>query len=280
MLHTELNYTVTDGMPAYLQIWQPESSADVQAVICLIHGLGEHSGRYAHVAQFMVAKGIAVVATDLRGHGKSEGRRGDVWAYSTLHDQLDRLLQETAQRFACPNVFLYGHSMGGNIVINYALMRKPVIKGIIVSAPFLRTPQPIPPVKLMLARVMKNIWGGWRETNGLDLEKLSRLPEVVKAYRNDPLVHAHISVRWFHAAIESANYAFAHIAELNTPMLLMHGTDDALTSHDASAELARLNPTYITFKSWQGFYHELHNEPEQNEVMQLVANWVHQITSV
>ena len=274
MQQTEFHCAISDGMPAYCQLWQPDAYTPTRAVICLIHGLGEHSSRYLHFAKFMTAKGIAVAATDLRGHGKTEGRRGDVVAYSTLLDQTERLVQTIEQRLPNLPIVLYGHSMGGNIAINYAITRPKGLRGVVVSAPYLRTTQPIPALKLWLAKAMKNVWGGWSENNGLNLEKLSRLPQVVQAYRNDPLVHPKISVRWFYGATEAAKYAFAHIAELAIPMLLMHGTDDAITSHEASAELAALNPQHITFQSWKGLYHELHNEPEQNEVMQLTAKWI------
>lgn len=274
MNHIELNTTASDGMATYTQIWEPNDNTTVKAVICLIHGLGEHSSRYAHFAEFMTAKDIAVLACDLRGHGKSEGRRGDVAAYSILLDQVAHLIQNAIRRYNTPNLFLYGHSMGGNIALNYILTRQPNIKGAIISAPFLRTPKPIPPVKLMLAKVMKNVWGGWRENNELKIDKLSHLPNIVEAYRKDPLVHPQISVRWFHGANEAANYAMTHAADLKIPILLMHGTEDELTAHDASAEFAQLNPKFITFKSWENLYHELHNEPQQNEVMQLAANWI------
>ena len=276
MKHTEFNYTASDGMASYMQIWQPDEDSATKAVICLIHGLGEHSSRYAHFARFMTAKGIAVMATDLRGHGKSEGRRGDVADYGILGDQVAQVLARAKQVFATPNIFLYGHSMGGNIVLNYALREQPLVNGLIISAPFLRTPDPIPAAKLLLARIMKNVWGGWRENNALKIDKLSHLPEVETAYRNDALVHPQISVRWFYGAIQAAEHALNHAADLKIPTLLMHDTKDALTAHDASAEFAQKNPQFVTFKSWQGLYHELHNETQQNEGLQLVANGINE----
>ncbi len=273
-IHETHQWQGADGRSVFGQIWQPESDTKIRAVICLVHGLGEHSGRYAHFAQFMCKKGIAVVTADLRGHGQSEGRRGDVAAFGVFHDQIDQLLSEARQKFGALPCFIYGHSLGGNIVINYTLLRKPDVNGVVISAPWLRTRQPVPSAKMQLAKAMRYIYGGYREDNGLNINQLARVPEVVTAYKNDPLVHRYISVRLFWEGYKAAEYALSHASDLQIPMLLMHGTADGMTDCTASQEFASQNPRFVTYKEWPGFYHELHNEPEQNDVMQVVVNWI------
>lgn len=273
-IHETHQWQGADGKAVFGQIWQPEADTKVRAVICLVHGLGEHSSRYKHFAQFMGQKGIAVVAADLRGHGQSEGRRGDVAAFSVFYDQIDQLLAEADRRFSGLPRFIYGHSLGGNIVTNYTLLRRPRVNGVIVSAPWLRTPQPVPAAKMQLAKMMRYIYGGYREDNGLNVGQLARVPAVVEAYKNDPLVHRQISVRLFWEGYNAGQYALAHAQDLQLPMLLMHGTADGMTDHLASREFAAQNPRFVTYKEWEGFYHELHNEAEQNEVMQTVVGWI------
>ena len=122
MQHIEFTQQTPDGVQFYFQGWQPETPP--KAVVCLVHGLGEHSGRYAHVAAALNDAGYALLGFDLRGHGKSGGPRGHTPSYDTLMDDIGRLLAEAAQRYPGQPQFLYGHSLGGNLVLNYALRRK------------------------------------------------------------------------------------------------------------------------------------------------------------
>lgn len=261
----------------FTQTWTPDNQQNIEAVICLVHGLGEHSGRYEHVAQFFTDNNIVVTAIDLNGHGKTEGTRGDTLSYNLLLDQVDDLVKQATQQFPNKPIFIYGHSMGGNIVIAHALQRKPAVKGFIVTAPFLEPGTPIPTLKFLAGKVIGSIYGAFRLPNGLDVNKLARDPKVGAAYTTDPLVHDQISARWFFPAYQVAKDALAGgIKNLKTPMLLMHGTADELTNFAASKRLAAQNTTAITFKEWTGFYHELHNEPEQREIMNYELAWMHQ----
>lgn len=263
-----------DGLAIFSHVWQPESGFDIKGVICLIHGLGEHSGRYKHFAQFFTDNGYAVIACDLRGHGKSAGSRGHISNYDVLLTQIDRLLEESSKRFPGEPKFIYGHSMGGNIVLNHALLHNPRVLGIIISAPWIRTIKPVPASKMLLANLMNFVFPTYKEKNKIDTSLLSRDAKVVAAYENDELVHNKISARLFRSITTYAEVALEETPTLDIPALLMHGTKDGLTDHTASAELATLAPNYITYKEWPGFYHELHNEPEQEEVFKYVLKWM------
>ncbi len=274
MKKINFNWYNTDGKKIHAQVWQPEMKLDLNGVICLVHGLGEHIGRYEHFARFFVENGYVVLACDLLGHGQSEGRKGHISSFNLFYEQIDRLLEEASRRFPGEPKFIYGHSMGGNIVLNYALARSPRVLGIILSAPWLRPAMEIPSSKLILAKIGNILFPWYQEENGIDVSKLSRDKKVGEVYQQDPLVHSKISARLFMTGTEQAEYAMENSAQLRVPILLMHGTEDGLTSYHASEEFAKAAAGKVEFKSWPGFYHELHNEPEQKEVMEYVLNWI------
>jgi acylglycerol lipase len=262
MQHIEFTQQAPDGVQFYFQGWQPETPP--KAVVCLVHGLGEHSGRYAHVAATLNDAGYVLLGFDLRGHGKSGGPRGHTPSYETLMDDIGRLLAEAAQRYPDQPQFLYGHSLGGNLVLNYALRRKPGLAGVVATSPAIRTATPPPGSQITLAKVMNKIRPGMQMSNGLALDGLARDPEVIRAYTNDPLVHNKISVRLALEMLQAGEWALAHAAEF--------------PSATASAEFAKKVPGDCTFKLWDGFYHETHNEPEKAEVLSFMIDWLLQYT--
>ena len=273
MQHIEFTQQAPDGVQFYFQGWQPEIPP--KAVVCLVHGLGEHSGRYAHVAAALNDAGYALLGFDLRGHGKSGGPRGHTPTYDTLMDDIGRLLAEAGQRYPGQPQFLYGHSLGGNLVLNYALRRKPGLAGVVATSPAIRTATPPPGSQITLAKIMNRIRPAMQMANGLALDGLARDPEVIRAYTNDPLVHNKISVRLALEMLQAGEWALAHAGEFPLPLLLVHGTADILTSAAASEEFAARVPAgRCTLKLWEGFYHETHNEPEKAEVLAYMVNWL------
>lgn len=273
MPHIEFTKQSPDNLPFYFQGWLPEGPPS--AVVCLVHGLGEHSGRYAHVAEALNAAGYGLLGFDLRGHGRSGGPLGHTPSYDALMDDVGRLLEEAAARYPGLPRFLYGHSLGGNLVLNYALRRKPAIAGVVATSPALRVTNPLPALQVALAKVMNKLKPDMQMANGLALEGLARDPEVIRAYTNDPLVHNKISVRLALEMLQAGEWAMAHAAELPLPLLLVHGTEDILTPAQASEEFAARAPTErCTLKLWAGFYHETHNEPEKAEVLGYMIDWL------
>lgn len=294
MSHIEFTKQSSDGLSFYFQGWEPEGAA--RAVVCLVHGLGEHSGRYAHVAQVLNDAGYILFGFDLRGHGRSAGRRGHTPSYEALMDDIGGLLDEADARYPSLPRFLYGHSLGGNLVLNYALRRcstvanpvgvgrlrsgsrdlqSPGASGVIATSPAIRLPKPPPSLQVALAKVMNKLYPGLQMPNGLALDGLARDPEVIRAYTSDPLVHNKISVRLALEMLSAGEWALAHAAEFPLPLLLVHGTADILTSAQASAEFAAKVPAgRCTLKLWEGFYHETHNEPEKAEVLAYMVEWL------
>lgn len=274
----ELKIESYDGLKLHGQGWEPE--AEAKAVVCLVHGLGEHGGRYAHVAEAFNHAGYALMASDLRGHGSSGGQRGHAPGYTALMDDVFHLLEAAKDRYPNLPLFLYGHSLGGNLAIHYALRRLPRLAGIVASAPLFRPTIKPPAWKMALLRAMVGVWPSLSISNGLEVALLSRDSKVVLAYRNDPLTHDRISARLAVDMLRNGDWNMVHATDLPCPLLLMHGDTDRITSPKASREFALRAGDACTLKIWKGFFHELHNEPEQDQVMDCVLEWMENILSV
>jgi alpha-beta hydrolase superfamily lysophospholipase len=267
----EWKWTSRDGLQMYARGWKPK---DPKAVVVLVHGLGEHINRYQHVAEAFVSAGYAMQGFDLRGHGQSAGQRGHIPAYESLMDDISDFIADARKRYPGLPLFLYGHSMGGNQAINYALRSPQLLKGVIATGPWLKLAFTPSAAQVMLAKVLNNIAPSFSLASGLDQQALSRDPEVVSKYAADPLVHNKISVRLYTEIYANGFSALEHAAELKIPMLLMHGSADKITSAPASQDFARLAGKNVTLKIWDGFYHEIHNEPEKAEVIQVMVSWL------
>lgn len=245
----------------------------LKAVILLIYGLGEHIQRYIHWAEMFNNKGIGFICVDLPGHGFSDGRRGHISSYSILSEMVDIMTDECRKVFPGVPVFLYGHSMGGTILLNYLIHKKPVVKGAIVTSPWLRLSFEPDKAKLKLAAVMKYIVPGLTLPAGLEPAHLSHDKDVVKKYINDPMVNGKLSIGLFNIIINTARDTMANASGLVTPVLLIHGSDDMITSPEASRELAGKS-VLVELKIWDGGYHELHNEPFKEDVFSLILEWM------
>jgi alpha-beta hydrolase superfamily lysophospholipase len=264
--------TTTDGLKLHGRQWEPTSTA--RSVIFIIHGLGEHCGRYEHAAKALTHEGFAVFAFDLRGHGQSEGKRGHAPGYEQLMSDISQCLKKAQQQHPTLPVFLYGHSLGGNLVIQYALRKRPDPAGVIASSPLFR-PAFIPPAwKTALMNLAVGITPSVCLPTGLDTNALSQDAEVVRAYQSDPLVHDRISLRLAKDMLAAGEWNRTHAAEFPCPLLLMHGDADRITSAQASREFAAQANEQCTFKLWPGLFHELHNEPQQIEVLTRIIAWI------
>ncbi|WP_227762115.1 alpha/beta hydrolase [Zhaonella formicivorans] len=271
MEHFTFQWQTGDGLRLFAQGWRPEGP---KAVVGVVHGLGEHGGRYLKLAQFLVPEGYAVLTFDQRGFGRSEGRRGHTPGYDFLLDDIDEFLQQAALRFPGKPRFLYGHSMGGNLVLNYALRRKPKLSGVIATGPWLRLAFEPPPWKICLAKIMNMVMPAFTQSNGLRSRDLSHDAESVHSYEHDPLVHDRISARLFTGVYEAGLWALGHAAQFDLPLLLMHGGADRITSPEASHRFASQVPVHCTFKLWPGLYHELFNESQKEEVARFLTTWL------
>ncbi len=260
-----------DGLTLYGRRWEP--TAEPRGIVCLVHGLGEHCGRYGHVAQHLNGNGFAVSAVDLRGHGRSDGRRGHTPGYGALMNDLSLLVREAERIYPGRPRCLYGHSMGGSLVLNFALRGTIPINGVIASAPMLRMAFDPPLWKTIIGNIMRHVWPAMPMASGLDTQDLSRDPDVIRAYREDPLVHDRVTLSFF-GIRDAGLWALEHARDLAVPVLVMHGDADRITSCEASRALAAASGGVCTLKIWEGFHHELHNEPGKERVLAYISEWM------
>ncbi len=261
-----------DGLDLYVNNWQPDYYP--KAIINFVHGLGSHSGRIEEWAKRFVNSGYAVLSFDLRGHGLSEGKIGYVKSYDYLMKDIDNLLTHSDKIYPnIPKIF-YGHSLGGNLVLNYVLTHKLDYKAVIVTSPWLRLVMQPSKTKVFYAKLIGKIYPFLIVPTGLKPELLTHDIEQVEKYINDPLTHDKISINLYSEVNKKGRWALKNADRLKIPLLLMHGNADGITSHKASEEFAENSKKYTTLKIWDKMCHELHNEINNNEVFDYILNWI------
>lgn len=276
MQHIEFTFKSKDNLSLLGRAWMTPH-AQPKGVIILIHGLGEHSGRYAHVGKALAGAGYHLAGFDLRGHGLSGGKKGHIPNLEILRDDIDRFISETMHRLESElPTFLYGHSLGGNIVLDAGFHHPNNLAGVIATSPCLRTAFKPSKIKIILAHILGKLLPGLIMKSGLDVEALSRDKAVVKAYRDDVYVHDKISASLGLILLETGQYALNHADEWTLPLLLMHGTADQITSHQASQTFTEKAGEPVELVSWDGYYHEIHNEPEREAVIAKMIAWLNQ----
>ncbi|MEW6263072.1 MAG: lysophospholipase [Thermodesulfobacteriota bacterium] len=253
-------------------------SPDERARLVIAHGLGEHSGRYGHVYEWLRPKGYSFWALDHRGHGRSQGRKGHVLDFKEYLTDLGLLIQRVRENLpAGRKVFLLGHSLGGLIALRFALEYPELINGVIASSPALGVAMAVPAVKSALGRLMSSIWPTLGLASGLDPNLISRDPETVAAYRNDSLVHDRVTARWFTEFTSSQQKTQEQAASMKTPTLLQVAGADGLVSPLAAKEFFdRLGLADKTLHVYEGLYHEIYNErPEDRaRVLRDLEAWL------
>lgn len=267
-----------NGEELHFQYWL--SDQKTKASIVLIHGLGEHCNRYEHVADFFNAHGISVFALDHLGHGNSSGKRGHIPSFDTVNEYILALIQLAKDTIPDVPIILYGHSMGGNMVLYYAISNKNnlTISGVIATSPGLGVGEPIPPVKLAAAKVLNVLMPSMTMDNGLDVNNLSHKAEVVQAYKDDPLVHPMVSTRLAMELINKGDWIIDHADQFPLPLFLALGGKDHIVDAQKVIQFADKAPKETTtFHLFEGLYHELHNEPQQKAVLNDMLTWIERI---
>jgi len=276
--HHEGTFTSYDGLTIFHRSWLPDG--DPRAAVMLVHGLGEHSGRYAHVADRLTASGYAVHALDHRGHGKSEGKRVYVKSYDEFMADLIQFRALVERSHPGLPVVALGHSMGGNLVVGHVLDHQDGLAGMVLSGPALKAGDELSPAKVTIFKAVAKIAPGLRP-EGLDAEAISRDPAVVAAYQADPLVFTGKISAGLGAALLDAMDTFpARYASLSLPILLLHGGEDRLTNIEGTRELEReATNAAVTAHYYEGLYHEVFNEPEQDRVLDDLVAWLDELTA-
>jgi alpha-beta hydrolase superfamily lysophospholipase len=273
MKHYETTWKSKDGLDIFAQAWGPDV-VQPRAVVCLVHGLGEHSGRYAHVAEALSKEGMILFTSDLRGHGKSGGARGHINSIEDFMGDIDMLFEQAHTRYTGLPLFLYGHSLGGILVLHYGLKKKPNVKGVLATSAGLHTALENQPVKIFLAKALGSILPTTSLASGLDTNGLSRDKTVVDAYRADPLNHNQVTLGFGKIMIDEVKWTLDHAKDFSYPLLLLHGKKDSIAFVSSSIEFAEPLKEKCTLVLWDEGLHELHNEPEKAEVFKTMALWM------
>ena len=269
MTHQEFNFNY-HNTNFFGQFWQPET---VKAVVVIIHGMGEHSGRYQHVAKNLTDNNFGVIAFDHFGHGKTEGKRGHNPSFDAVLESISKLTNKAINVFGKKPMFLYGHSMGGNAVINYTLRKNHNFAGTIATSPMLKLAFDPPAWKLSLGKLMQKIAPSITLGNELDANDISRDKEEVKKYINDSLVHDKISPNFSLSFIDAGEWAIKNANTLKTPMYLLHGTGDKIIDYKGTESFANAS-NKASLKLYENGYHELQNDLCKDEMLQDVVNWL------
>jgi alpha-beta hydrolase superfamily lysophospholipase len=244
-----------------------------RGVVVLVHGLGEHLGRYGHVAAGLIDRDLMVVGWDLRGHGRSSGARGDVPHGDLLVDDLAAVCARYRQE-ALP-LFLFGHSLGGQIVLRLLEKDAGVCCGAVIASPWLRLAFNPPWWKLLLGRLAMKIWPGFVQPRGIRSDRLSRDEVHLKSFPDLDLVHQRISARMYFSLRAEGERIFAEAGSVRTPLLMLHGDDDPVTSHHTTCDFfERLGSADKTLRIYPGARHETHNDLERELVIREIGDWI------
>lgn len=263
-----------DGNGTHLSVraWRPDGAP--RGAVCIIHGLGEHSRRYVHVAEAFATRGFVVIAPDLRGHGRSSGPRGHAASVGQLLVDLSFVLADANQRIPSSPWMLYGHSMGGAIALAHALRRPATIAACVVTGPAIRPAFTPPAWKVALGRAMRRVAPAMTLQNEVDAEGLSHDANIVRAYRADPLVHDRVSTALGVDLLDLGGQLLAEAPGLTVPTLIVHGGADPVTSPQASRAFAEAAGPVCTYVEVLGSYHEVHHEASWGETWRVIDEWL------
>ena len=272
----ESKWEGNDGITFQVQGWEPDTKKP-KALVALVHGLGEHVGRYVHVGKALTDAGYALVGFDLRGHGRSGGARGHAPSLDAYMQDTRQFFKFLVQRYPDIPHFLYGHSLGGLLVLSYAIQYSNGLKGVMVTDAALRSALQEQKARVAMAKILGSIAPAMTIPSGLDAQALSHDPVVIQTYINDPLVHDKTSMGLGKSVLTAIDLCFTRAKEFVPPLLIMHGKADKITFPSGSedfASLARETNRDVTLKLWDDMYHEIHNEPGQAEVFKLMIEWL------
>ncbi|MFN8446246.1 MAG: alpha/beta hydrolase [Caldilineaceae bacterium] len=271
MKHSESTVASADGTVLYSQSWKADAQ---KAVIALVHGFGEHGGRYNYLVDALVPQGYSIYAIDLRGHGRSPGKRGHVNQWQEFDQDVAALLKWVKTNEPAAPIFLMGHSMGGLIVLHYVEQQPEGLKGVIASAPFLAAAK-LSPLLAIASKVLLKIKPDMNVSTGLDVNTISRDQQEVARYATDKLVHGlgtpKLDVE-SRAAIERTH---ANAGKIQLPILLYHGTGDHLVPIAGTRRLAAaLTVKDKTFIEYPDGAHESHNDLHRAQVFADLVGWL------
>ncbi|TFZ01939.1 alpha/beta hydrolase [Ramlibacter humi] len=267
-------FTASDGDNLAVQDWPLPEGAALRGFVLIVHGLGEHAGRYEHVARRLNGWGFAVRGYDQFGHGESGGARGALPTANRLLDDLSEMVESTRSRTPDGKpLILLGHSMGGLVAARYAAEHPKQVDALVLSSPALATH--MSPFQKFLSRLIPQLAPNLRLGNGLNTRYLSHDPHVERAYKADVLVHDRISARLVQFIAEGGPKVIAQASQWKVPTLLMYAGQDRLVNPQGSREFEQAAPNgVVTACAFPDLYHEIFNEREAEPVYECLRAWL------
>lgn len=273
MIHTEGNFKTVAGASIFYQSWRPEGEPN--AVLLVVHGLAEHCGRYMNVVNHFVPRGYAVFGLDLPGHGKSDGTRVYADGMRDFTSPLKTYFDMIQGWHPGTPIFMLGHSMGGLIGTCFLFDYQDKFKGAVISAPAVKVGASISSVAIFLAKLLGQILPKLG-LQGVDVSAVSSDPQVVKDYINDPLVYrGKTTARLGAVLLDAIQRVTAEAGALRLPFIVVQGSADTLVDPDGAKMLYdKASSSDKTIKIYDGFCHEVFNEPGRARVLQDVETWL------
>lgn len=273
MNHVEGFIRGENGADPYAQSWR--AAPDARAAVAIVHGHGEHGGRYGNVVHALLARGCAVYSIDLRGHGRSRGQRGHIGSFAEYRADVRSLAGWISEREPGRPVFLMGHSMGALVVLDYLLDGPAGLAGAIVSGAPIEPVGVAKPYLVLLSRALSRLCPRFPLRLALDASALSRDAGVVRAYVDDPLVHGRFSARWGTESLAAVARVDLRAAEITVPILFIHGGADRLNRPGGVRRFfERVGSADKTLRIYPEMYHELHNDTGREPVMEDLEQWI------
>ncbi|UKO96363.1 alpha/beta hydrolase [Nostoc sp. UHCC 0870] len=273
--HNQSVFPSVGGLKLYYQSWFPEGN--VKAVLVIVHGLGGHSDKYSHIVEHLVPKQYAIYSLDLRGHGRSPGRRGHINNWAEFREDLRAFLQLIPTQQPQVPVFLLGHSLGAVIVLDYVLrypQEASTLQGVITLAPAIGKVG-VSKFRLLVGRLMSRVWPSFTLNTGLDLAAASRDEKVLVAYKQDSLRHTFASARLATEYFATVAWIYHHAPEWQVPLLILHGGADKVALPEGGEIFYQLvnSPDKLRIE-YPGAYHELQDDLNYQEVLTDLENWL------
>jgi alpha-beta hydrolase superfamily lysophospholipase len=274
IIHEEYTWKSSDGKSIFAQKWDSGSAA--KGAILFVHGFAEYSSRYHHWATSFAENGFCVLSFDLRGHGKTAVKFGEYAAYDAYMSDIQMLIDKGKEYYPELPLFLYGHSMGGNLVVNYAIRHCIDLAGIVITSPWFELTASLSRIQQSLVSFGGRYFPRIIVSSPIRAEDVSRELREVHKYKNDPMIHNKISLGFLKDVLENGITGKRSIHRINVPLLVMHGSADKITSFNASKEFVMNSGPKTTFISWPGAFHELHNDLDRDGVRENILNWMNE----
>lgn len=271
MKHKEETLIGFDGRELFFQSWEPEGAP--RAVIAIVHGGLEHSGRYQYLVDSLLEKNFALAGLDFRGHGRSKGKRGHVMDWTEIREDMSCYLTKVQKEFPGTPLFAYGNSMGGTILLDYSIRHSPALSGVVLAGAGIAEGRS--PILLFVARVLSALWPSLSLNPRLDLSTLIRDPEVLEEYLHDPLILSTVSPRFGTEMMKTIAWVRDHPADWRLPVLMLYGSEETFASMDEIREFfGSLGGEDKELIIYEGAFHALHCDLLREQVFSDIEEWI------